>query len=355
MSDFDYSEGSPRIKFAIIAAIIVVGVLAGTYFLHIGIFATPTVNTNSEHQQQKTEQLTVTENQPPSPPEPVPVQEPEPAPPVVKEQPLKPTTEQIIAKHLANYKIREQLREQAKLAEQKANAAKSTLSTFTTDFYPPATNAIITGSYNNVTNWYYGRAPIATFTAVDDYSGIKRIVVDYRAFNVGCKNYECILKNGDNITLSRQTGVNKGKIELWYYAVDNTNKTESRKKLELWYDGVAPSVYVTKIYSQNRNIPIGSYCNDASQLYQCILIDAKVNETLTFEVLGSDHISGIDKMLYRVVQPLNLNTEWQIAPQDIPQKITVQFDKASNYRLQIKATDIAGNESAVKEFWIRVH
>lgn len=352
MSDI-YIEGeSPKsFKFILFGSVAIAAIVIGMYFLHFGIFAEP-----SDNLRKVNEQAIVT-----SPPF---IQEPEPEPesvqvsasPIVQESnphvieestPLKPSRAEIIAEHKERY----EQRQQSKVEEE---PSESKLEKFTADFFPPTTTVQITGSYNNATNWYYGAAPEARFNAVDDWSGIKRIMVQYKTFDSRCRNYECILENHGVMKLNKQTGVNKGHIILHYFAVDNTGKQEESNKLSIWYDGVLPELYVYKIYSpSNDSIPVGSNCNPNS-IYQCYLIDVKRYESLTFEVLASDRISGVHSVMYRIVQNFNEETSWNIAVEDIPMKIVLNFSNTGNYRVQMKAFDVAGNESQVKQFWVRV-
>lgn len=223
------------------------------------------------------------------------------------------------------------------------------------DIFPPESFITIKGSYNNSTGWYYDSAPVATFTAKDDLSGVKYIVIPYN--NDGqCGSNRCYIQPGDSITLRRQIGINKGSIILNYFAVDNAGNAEKAKKLSIQVDTLPPDLYIMKVKTDSRkNIPTGNLCKDIQKNSQCVMISAKVNEKTTFQMVASDLISGIDAVHYRILKPLEKDpSRWQTVEKNVPRTLDLQFDKAGIYHLQLKAGDKAGNESGIKDFWMRV-
>ena len=102
----------------------------------------------------------------------------------------------------------------------------------------------------------------------------------------------------------------------------------------------------------NPNIPIGSNCTPEDLgSRQCVIIDAMTDELITFELLASDRISGIDETLYRIP---TIDKKWHLVSQDIPHKLITSIDKQGYYLIEIKTKDIAGNESMHKRFWLRI-
>jgi hypothetical protein len=243
-------------------------------------------------------------------------------------------------------------------------AAISTLATFLLlfmppgyamdDIFPPESEVTVEGKYNDATEWYYGSAPMATFTATDDLSGVKYIVLPYN--NGQCGNNVCFLQPGETLTLDRQRSINKGNLVVNYYAVDNAGNAEKPNKLSIWVDMQAPDLYVIKVKTDSKkNIPVGYLCKDLQKSSKCMMVSAKVKEKVTFQMLGSDLISGIGSIQYRVIKPLEKEPNtWEIVQKNIPYTLDLAFDKSGIYHLQLKAVDVAGNESAVKDFWIRV-
>lgn len=218
------------------------------------------------------------------------------------------------------------------------------------DITPPKSSATVTGTLNKANSWYYGSPPVISFDATDDRSGIRHIVVWYK----GCDSGECILSPGDKLTLKKHGG-NKGEIVAQYFAVDNVGNTEKAKKVSLYYDGTAPSLYVKRIYTEsNPSIAVGSGCKDPRQLTNCMPIRAKRNETITLEVLSSDLLSGTASTSYRTGIGMKMDKNWNIVPAGTPQKIVLKFPKAVGYQLEIKSVDKAGNASEVKTFVIRI-
>lgn len=222
------------------------------------------------------------------------------------------------------------------------------------DLFPPESNVTIEGIYNNITGWYYGTAPFATFTATDDLSGVKHIVIPYN--NGQCGNNQCFLQPGDLLPLDKQRGATKGTIVLTYFAIDNAGNKEKPNKLSILVDTQAPDLHVIKIKTDSReNIPTGYLCKDMQKTTKCVMINARVNEKITFQMFGSDLVSGINSIQYRILKPLEREQkDWQTVHKDIPYTLDLKFDKTGIYHLQLKATDVAGNVSSVRDFWIRI-
>lgn len=227
----------------------------------------------------------------------------------------------------------------------------------TTDFHPPQTNITIDGTYNNETGWYYGKAPIITFTATDDVSGVEHIIVQDAPFYYGegdCRRGECYLNSGQNITAYKQTGFQKGMVKFNYFAKDKTGKLEEPQQVKIYVDAVRPELSILHIHTEtNPNIPIGSNCTTRDNMSnkQCVIIDAMTGELITIELLPSDRISGIEKTSYRIP---TIDKGWHLVTQGIPNKIITSIDKQGYYLLEIKTKDIAGNESMEKRFWLRI-
>ena len=225
-----------------------------------------------------------------------------------------------------------------------------------TDFFPPVTNVTITGSYNNVTGWYYDEAPKIKFTATDDVSGVTHIIIQDAPFYEGrnCRQGECYLKSGQSIKVYKQTGFQKGMIKFNYFAKDKTGKLEEPHQVKIYVDAVKPELSIMHIYTEtNPNIPIGGNCapEDLRSNKQCVIIDAMTDELITFELLASDRISGINETLWRIP---TIDKEWHPVPQDIPHKLVISIDNPGYYLIEIKTNDLAGNESMHKRFWLRI-
>lgn len=71
-------------------------------------------------------------------------------------------------------------------------------------------------------------------------------------------------------------------------------------------------------------------------------------------MLGSDTISGLKEIYYRAFKGYYDNAEWHAIGKAIPRTLNLHFDTTGFYRVQLKATDIAGNESITKEFRIKI-
>ena len=73
-------------------------------------------------------------------------------------------------------------------------------------------------TYNNETGWYYDKAPVIKFMATDDVAGVEHIIIQDAPFYEGgyCRQGECYLKSGQNITVYKQTGFQKGMIKFNY-------------------------------------------------------------------------------------------------------------------------------------------
>ena len=233
------------------------------------------------------------------------------------------------------------------------------------DFVPPTTTVTLDGSYNEATGWYYGKPPVATFTAADDVSGVREIIVWYKTLTEvvwyksfsgqTCDRDKCSIQPGDKVTLDKETGFHKGQVIVKYSAVDNAGNAENPQKLSILVDTQLPDVYITKIKTESiENIPIGSQCKDAKNK-NCVIINAKFNEMVTFEMLGSDTVSGMDSIYYRVLQSRGPDQGWQVLDEtSFPLSLNLKFDKSDIYKVQLKARDIAGNESDIKEFLVKV-
>ena len=226
----------------------------------------------------------------------------------------------------------------------------------TTDFHPPQTNITIDGTYNNETGWYYDKAPIITFTATDDVSGVEHIIVQGAPFYNGddCRRGECYLKSGQSIKAYKQTGFQKGMVKFNYFAKDKTGKLEEPHQVKIYVDAVKPELSILRIYTEtDTNIPIGSNCTteDHRSNKQCVIIDAMTGELITIELLPSDRISGTYKTSYRIP---TIDKEWHLVTEGIPNKLITSIDKQGYYLMEIKTKDIAGNESTYKRFWLRI-
>lgn len=87
------------------------------------------------------------------------------------------------------------------------------------------------------------------------------------------------------------------------------------------------------------------------------MINVKVKETITFELLNSERISGLDAVYYRVISTFEKDQAWHKVDEAIGSvhTLNLQFEDTGNYLLEIKSADIAGNESIPKRFLIEVH
>lgn len=236
-----------------------------------------------------------------------------------------------------------------KIVEKVEIPDKSTLSTFTSDFYPPRSNVTINGLLNLDTNWWYGQIPTATFTATDDYSGIEYIVVQYRSF--ACQRSQCLLQPGESLRLNENTGVNAGNVVLWYFAKDKSDHLEERHRLSIWVDTTRPSIYVLKISTETRdNIPTGFICQHQFAR-GCQYLKVSQDEKITFDLLGSDLISGINSINYRILRPFYPAGNWTALN---GMSITLALNTTGPHAIQFAANDIAGNVSEIKTFWVNV-
>ncbi|MFQ5970029.1 MAG: hypothetical protein ACE5J2_06010 [Nitrososphaerales archaeon] len=236
------------------------------------------------------------------------------------------------------------------------------------DFIPPVSSIVIDALYNGQTNWYYGRFPVAIFNATDQHfgspSGIFHIVVQYMSKfgDERCANNICYLQPGENMTLSRYNSVNDGQIMLRWFAKDSAGNIEKPNKLAIYVDTVAPKISVLNIRTEaNEDISIGSHCDQykvEERSLHCAIIRAYTMETLTFQILVGDQISGVKSTYYRVVPYSSvISTDWQILETDsgpFPHSISFNIQNHGTYKLQLKAEDVAGNESSIKEFVIRI-
>jgi len=228
----------------------------------------------------------------------------------------------------------------------------------------PTSSVVINGLYNNETNWYYSKFPIATFNATDHHdtgtpSGVRHIIVKYHdEGGIPCVRNVCSIQPGGNMTLSHYNGVDRGRMDLTWFAQDNIGNIETPNKTSIYVDTQPPKISALSISTENQeNVITGSSCNKykvEERDRQCIIIRAFPNEMITFRILADDLISGLKSVYYREGPRLTaLDTDWQIletGSMPFSHYISLKIPHIGAYKLQIKAEDIAGNKSTVKEF-----
>ncbi|MFQ5941560.1 MAG: hypothetical protein ACE5KA_07685 [Nitrososphaerales archaeon] len=244
-------------------------------------------------------------------------------------------------------------------------SGKLRVSAVSDDLTPPTSSVLIEGLYNNETNWYYDRYPVATVNATDHHagiaSGVRHVVVQY--FDIGgdrCNKNVCSLQPGENFTLSHYRHIDTGRMDVVWFAQDNTGNTETPNKLSIYVDTLPPRISVLNITSDtNDNIFTGSNCNkyrNEETYRQCIIVRAFPNEIITFRVLAYDLLSGVKSVYYRVgPYSAALDTDWQLletASMPFSHHFSFKLPQIGAYKLQMKVDDIAGNESTVREFAI---